>query len=402
MSRQRMIGSIGAALLLFAPLPGGLPEAGGQEATDFAPTSGGGQVIAQAVAALPDEEVVWRVVRGRGGSAEEAVFATRPLGFVLATGAPIVVVDEATGEQTRLGQGEAAAVPAGSTQRWASAGSEPGGFLAIALVPADSAAPEEGTILVEGAPFRPVAGPHDLDLVRGVLDGDETYDLPATEQEGVILATDGAVAVAVPGGEPTTLLAGEGATFVGELTVAAAGEAPGVFVAAVIGPPVEPFAVPSPPPTATTTTSTSTSTSTSTTAEPDPGADAAAGSITVEVFACPPGMGPETLAVAVCAPATGDFDVTLSGEGLEAPLTLADAEAADGAFVWSGLALGSYRVAEAVPPAGSDSYLVSAANTTGNPETGYTVAIEQENPEVRLRIYNFTDAAQSPGTPDAA
>lgn len=400
MKWMRAIRAVGVVMVL-----SGANGVRGQESPEFAPTSGEGQVIAQGVAALPADAVVWRVVRGRTESSAEAAFVARPLGFLLATGAPIIIVDGKTGEQARLGRGEAALVPAGSAQRWASAGEERGSYLAISLAPADSA-PEGGTPLLEGAPFQPATGPHDVDLVRGVLEGDETYELPATEQEGVILATDGTIAVSVPGGEPTTLLAGEGATFVGELVVAAAGSNAAVFVAAVIGPEVEPVAVApptveaAPPPTAAAEVD-----GTEVEATEEPGAtrvaDDGQGSITIEVFACPPGMGPETLAVAVCAPEDGDFDVTLSGEGLDAPLTLADAEAVGDAFVWSGLAPGRYRIAEAVLPSDAETYLVSAANAAGDPESGYVVDLSDDEAGMRIRIYNFADVPESEASPEA-
>ena len=51
------------------------------------------------------------------------------------------------------------------------------------------------------------------------------------------------------------------------------------------------------------------------------------GAITVQVYTCPPGMDAETVAAAACAPTIEDFDIIISGEKLESPLTLGDATA---------------------------------------------------------------------------
>jgi hypothetical protein len=60
-----------------------------------------------------------------------------------------------------------------------------------------------------------------------------------------------------------------------------------------------------------------------------------------------------------------------------------------GSFTWSGLPYGDYLVAETVLPAGSTAYVAAAANTSGDPATGYRVTLDEENPDVSVRIYNF-------------
>jgi hypothetical protein len=114
------------------------------------------------------------------------------------------------------------------------------------------------------------------------------------------------------------------------------------------------------------------------------------GSITVQVYSCPPGMSAQTVAAAACAPTGEDFDIIVSGESLETPLTLADATAAESAFTWSGLPFGDYLIAEAVLPAGATTYVLSARNTSGDPDTGYRVTLDPTNPELTVRIYNFS------------
>ncbi len=114
------------------------------------------------------------------------------------------------------------------------------------------------------------------------------------------------------------------------------------------------------------------------------------GAITVQVYTCPPGMDAETVAAAACAPTIEDFDIIVSGEKLESPLTLGDATAGEGSFTWSGLPFGDYLIAEAVLPVGATTYILSARNTTGDPDTGYRVTLDAANPELIVRIYNFS------------
>ena len=101
-------------------------------------------------------------------------------------------------------------------------------------------------------------------------------------------------------------------------------------------------------------------------------------------------MTAQTVAAAACEPTIEDFDITVSGESLQTPLTLADATAGESAFTWSGLPFGDYLIAEAVLPEGATTYVLSARNTTGDPETGYRVALDAATPQLTVRIYNFS------------
>ena len=101
-------------------------------------------------------------------------------------------------------------------------------------------------------------------------------------------------------------------------------------------------------------------------------------------------MTAETVAAAACAPTVEDFDIIISGETLESPLTLGDATAGESSFTWSGLPFGDYLIAEAVLPAGATTYILSARDTTGDPDTGYRVTLDAANPELAVRIYNFS------------
>ncbi|MDF3043386.1 MAG: hypothetical protein K0Q71_6092 [Thermomicrobiales bacterium] len=200
------------------------------------------------------------------------------------------------------------------------------------------------------------------------------------------------------------LLAGEAASFSGELQLSGAadggGEAQDVsFVVGMIGPEVPPPAglaeTPAPPtaiaetPAATVATAETPALPAETPAVGTP-ATAGQGSITVQVYTCPPGMTAETVAAAACAPTIEDFDIIISGETLRTPLTLGDAMTDGRSFTWRGLLFGDYLIAEAVLPAGATTYVLSAQDTRGDPDTGYRVTLDEANPELGVRIYNFS------------
>lgn len=356
------------------------PSVAQEAGLDFSPGSGQARVIAQGVAALPEGDVVWRTVRARAPLPEEATFEERSLGFVLATTGPILVINQESGEQRHLGVGEAALVPEGSRQQRVSLGEQAESYLAIELVAVDAPAPPApATVLQPGQPFVAPDGLRDLDLVSATLEAGESYTVPDSGAKNVILITEGAMAVTPPGSQPVVLLAGEAASFSGELEVAAAPDGAGAasFVVAMIGPEIPPAPVP---------IATDEAAS-----EPSPTAvaDTGEGSLTVEIYTCPAGMTVETLNAAVCAPATGVFDVTLSGGNLAAPLTIGDAVVNGPAYTWEALPFGEYVVAQAVLPRDFDSYILSARDTSGSPETGYRVTIDEADPNLAARIYNF-------------
>jgi hypothetical protein len=401
---------IGRALVLLFTLVfslfGGISSGAARQAdSGFSPASGPAQVIAQGVVALPEGDAVWRTVRTRALLPQDALFEERPLEFVLASSGPLLLVDQPSGEQIRLGTGEAAIVPAGTVQRRSSLGAQPVSYLSIELVGVDAAPPApDATVLQPGEPFPAPARLHDLDLLSASLVAGEAFTIPDSGGTNVVLITDGAANVGRPGGDAVVLLAGEAASFSGELQVSGAsddgGEVQNVsFVVAMIGPEVPPpagIAETSSPPTATGETP---APPTEIGETPEQSAETAAtgtraatgqGAITVQVYSCPPGMTAETVAAAACAPTVEDFDIIISGEPLQAPLTLGDATAGQSSFTWSGLPYGDYLIAEAVLPAGATTYVLSARDTSGDPATGYRVTLDAANPQLGLRIYNFS------------
>jgi hypothetical protein len=389
---------------LFAAVPSGAAR---QADSGFSPASGPAQVIAQGVVPLPEGDAVWRTVRTRAPLPQDAPFEARPLGFVLASSGPLLLVDQQSGEQVRLGTGEAAIVADGTVQQRSSLGAQPVSYLSIELVSVDAAPPPaDATVLQPGQAFPTPPGLHDLDLLSASLVAGEAFTIPDSGAKNVVLITDGAANLGLPGGQAVVLLAGEAASFSGELEVSGASDdgaaAQGVsFVVAMIGPEVPPPAgitATEAAPTATTDTA-APPTAVAQTPAPPAGTAAAAGTeaapagqgaITVQVYTCQPGMTAETVAAGACAPTVEDFDIIISGESLQAPLTLADATADASSFTWSGLPFGDYLIAEAVLPAGATTYVLSAKGTSGDPETGYRVTIDAANPEPSVRIYNFS------------
>ncbi len=240
--------------------------------TDPSPATGNARVIAQGVAPLLAEEVVWRAVVYSARPREEARTATRPLGFLVASGGPLLLSndDPTTDEEdlipeARLAPGEALLVRAGTDQQRASVTDENTEYIALELVPADGANEVgAGELLFISAPFIS-GGPtpdldFDIDLVSAVLAEQESTIIPDTGQSVAILATDGAIDVIPSGGRRRTLQIGEGDVFSGELEIRpatanasadggnakrliatqAAPDGGATFVAAVVGPEVPP------------------------------------------------------------------------------------------------------------------------------------------------------------------
>ncbi|MFT4040902.1 MAG: hypothetical protein QM692_22155 [Thermomicrobiales bacterium] len=383
-----------AGLLFLAPLTSA------QEADlAFAPASGTAQVIAQGVAALPQGNVVWRTVRSRALPVADAPFEARPLSFVLATNGPLLLT-YADGRQVHLGTGEAAMTGGGSVQQRASLSGQPENFLSIELVPEDAPPPGDGDIVLQpGSAFPAPTGAHDLDLLADLLGSGDSLTIPDSGGKNVILVTSGAATVGKPGGGSAVLLAGEAASFSGELQVAPApsggtvADRAGVVVA-IIGPEIPPVPLPQGAAPAETPAPAQTPAATETAPTPAPAAtDEAAptsGSITIEVYDCPAGMTTATFNAAACAPTEQDFDITISGDALSAPLTVGDAAADGDALVWANLPPGEYVIAEAVLPLGYVDYGIAAQGAVGNSTLGYRVTLSADAPDLQARIFNFT------------
>jgi hypothetical protein len=358
-----------------------------QAQDDWNPAGGSGLVVAQGVAALPAGDVAWRTARGRALPVAEATFERRALGFVVASGGPLLLIDGERGDVLRLGQGEAAFVLDGALQLRASATDRPVGYLVVELTAADAPSPAGGeTVLQPGQPFAAPPGMRDLDLIAANLLSGETLDVPDAGSRNVLLVLDGAATAGPTGGAGATLLAGEAAGFVGPLVVGVAGDGGGAsVVVAAIGPEV--VGVPDLP----IVDSLASPVPTTTPGDSDPQEAAVAGSIAVQVFGCPAGMTPETVMPGACVPVADLAEVVLSGGGLPAPLTLADAAPVPDGFTWDGLPAGEYTLALAVLPPGYAAWALAASGAEGDPIAGYRITVSAETPDIAARIYAFPE-----------
>lgn len=402
--------------LLLAPNPRAIGVAAGARAQERSPAQGHAQVIAQGVAAMPADSVVWRAVRGLAPPAAEAPLVELSLGFLLAEGGPVLASGEGEGDQTRLAPGEALLVSAGARQRWASTGPEAADYYGLELVDAvaDAGGADAAEVVASGDPFAAPPGRRDLDLVRDVVAPGETSRLAGSDAPALLLVPAGTVRVEAADNPTRTLTAGDGAVLSGALTVTATGIGAARFVAAVIGPAVNaaPDAV----------TATDAAPAAGVDLPPPPmaeggGADAEGnpppqtdvGAIAVTLSACPLGMRPETFVAAACAPAADVVDLQVFvRDGGTNFRTLADATEEDDAFVWSGLPVADYLLRTSGFAPGYDRFLVPGLDGIPTPPElgysadsfgGYLIPLAAEPSPVRLVVFAFREP---PGTPLAS
>ncbi len=221
----------------------GIGVALGQTEEAPSPARGQASVIAQGVTALPVGDVGWRVRLASTAAASDQRDRDVP-GFILVDQGALLVNDLDAGRQTRLAAGEATFLPAPATYQEAPLGDAPVSTYRIELVAAgdvgDAGADQLAFI---GEPFASPGGTRDLDLVRQVLDADESADL---ELEGyaapaLLLVTSGAVELVPadnPEAAPVRLPAGQGAGLGGNVIVRAADGVEATFVTAIVGPEV--------------------------------------------------------------------------------------------------------------------------------------------------------------------
>jgi Bacterial TSP3 repeat/Prealbumin-like fold domain len=236
--------SFWVGLLTLAVLSGlGIGVAFGQTEDTPSPARGQASVIAQGITALPAGEAGWRVRLASTETASEQTDRDVP-GFILVDQGALLVNDIDAGRQTRLAAGEAAFLPAPATYQEAPLGDAPVSSYRIELVAAgDVGDAGNDQLAFIGEPFASPGGTRDLDLVRQVLDADDSVDL---ELEGyaapaLLLVTSGAVELVPadnPEAAPVRLPAGQGAGLGGNVVARAADGAEATFVTAIVGPEV--------------------------------------------------------------------------------------------------------------------------------------------------------------------
>lgn len=369
-----------AALLALLPLAATALFQLGPDAPS--PASGHAQVIANGVSALPASRLAWRIVEDTAEPRDQAVAEERALGFTLADQQAILIHNQLTAGQSRLAAGEASFVPAGSLEQRSSLTASPAPYYRIALVPAEQAAEAGGDRLIYGgdAWTAPAGEQFDLDLVRDVVDPNESSTISAGNGPTLVLATGGTIEVEAAGAAPVRLDAGEADNFSGELSIFGIGTAPASFVAAVLGPEVP--APPTPP----------------------------TGSITIDVLGCPAGLSPsEAVAanfasetVANCRPVALAANPTLILAG-DQPLEPDQPNPDQGTYTWNFLLYSPFPVADFELPPDYAAYLLVNANgivkASDNAGVSPSVAdpdvlfVNATEPAARATLFLFADEA---------
>jgi hypothetical protein len=350
-----------ALVLTFGAAGGAIAATGGT------PASGHAEVIAQGVSELPNIPVIWRVAKLDAQPADKAPVAERLLGFALADKQPMLVADDGTGDETRLGPGEALFVHQGAQQTRASLSGDPVPYYIIDFMPASDVDMLGSAELVFASDeFAAPSGRRDLDLVRDVLQPKEVSTLEQGFTPTLVLVTEGTVRITPEGGESVVLRAGQAATFDAALSLKATGSKHAAFVAAIVGSDTKPVSKPQPP-------------------LPMP-----RGSIGIAMYACPEGSTIENFVPETCLPAGDIASWTLSGDLLTTNLSSADGEYADGTLVWDGLHLGDYELWPNDYAEGySDYYIRASAGVARNEDGSTSVTIDSSFPDMVLEAYVF-------------
>jgi hypothetical protein len=252
-TRERLSSPRGLVIVLLALVVAipfgvlGVVAAPGPDAPS--PAQGHAEVIAHGVVPLPSPQGAWRIESVSVPLPDKAQAATWPLGFALASKNAILLVDQATGDKTRLAAGEASLVRDQTSQTRSSLGTSAATYFALALQSASSSQPiASGSKLVfESDAFAVPQGDHDLDLVRDVLSKNTTGHIADQGAPVLVLATAGSLDVKSSANTTThTLKSGEAQLLSGSLTITPAGSAGATYVAAVIGPEVKTPTTPTP------------------------------------------------------------------------------------------------------------------------------------------------------------
>ena len=202
---------------------------------DSSPATRHAQVIAQGIAAMPGEEIGWRVRVDRAVLPRRAVAETAPASFILASDGAVALTDERGAMLARVAPGEAVWSAPASPRAVVSLRGKPVDFYEIALVPAADLDDNEETI--DHLPFAAPEGDlFDIDLIRDVLQRAEESVFTAGPAPALLLITSGAVFVQAAGGEIIEMTAGQSSQVAGEVVVTGASRAPAMFVVARIGP----------------------------------------------------------------------------------------------------------------------------------------------------------------------
>jgi hypothetical protein len=194
------------------------------------PASGTAAVIAQGVFEVPDSLQQWQVSTYEAEAGSEPIAIASPA-FIMARTTPLLVTNEVTGSTLRIAHGEAAFLHPGDTVRLETFG-PPDTFVLIELTPEGGSA--LGSDPLVGQPFQPLAGTRDIDLVRDVLDADDTVELPEGAGRTLVVGLSGQITARTADGGEVPIAEGDIAEFDGPVTFTGVTDG-AEFVAAYIG-----------------------------------------------------------------------------------------------------------------------------------------------------------------------
>jgi hypothetical protein len=210
----------------------------GLQQTEEAGAVAGPQVVAQGISRLPRGEIAWTVRRidvpgGDGIPVEEFV-----LGFGLADGGAVAVLNQDEDVLALLGDGEADFLPSGRPGALRAQDAGGAALYEIALVSAEQLAAGETTANVAGGVFAaPAGGRLEIELSRGAVGQGAETALPVARSgaPALFLLTSGAARLISANGQSVELAAGQNVLLQGEVVAQGTSAEPAVFVVAAIG-----------------------------------------------------------------------------------------------------------------------------------------------------------------------
>ena len=208
------------------------------ELDDSSPATRHAQVIAHGLAAMPADEIGWRLTVVRAVPPTRAEAEEAPAGFILADKGIVALVDQDGTRLARIASGEAIWNQAGAMRAVIGLERKAPDYYDIALIPATQM-PEDGSGVIGGAPFvAPTGDAFDVDLIRDVLNRPEESVVSTGPSPALLLVTSGTVFVESISSGLVEMSAGEAAQVTGDVVITGASRAPAAFVVARIGPEV--------------------------------------------------------------------------------------------------------------------------------------------------------------------
>ena len=232
-----------AVALLLTTVPTGWTHLSGvaraQDDLAAGDTTAPGQVIAQGIARLPQDDLAWTVRSIEVPRGDGTPVTSFPIGFAVADGATIAVLDEKGEVLNLLSDGEAAFLPNGKGGALASWQDDAARLYEVALVSSQEASAGETPGTVVGNPFAaPKGDAFDIEIARTVLARDGSTLLASrSETPALYLQTAGTTQLQLQdgGGQTVELAAGQFALLLGDVMVRGTSDEPATFVVAAIG-----------------------------------------------------------------------------------------------------------------------------------------------------------------------